>query len=107
MIVRLKVELGKASILSGKIDDLNLDMGIGSVEITSVITGNSKIDAGIGNLDLRIQDNKENYTIESDSGIGNIKIDGTKISDDSKYGNGKNIIKIDGGIGNIDIEFNK
>ena len=37
----------------------------------------------------------------------NIKIDGTKISDDSKYGNGKNIIKIDGGIGNIDIEFNK
>ena len=96
---------GKVSILSGKIDDLNLDIGI--IEITSSITGNSKIDAGIGNLDLRIQDNKENYTIESDSGIGNIKIDGTKISDDSKYGNGKNIIKIDGGIGNIDIEFNK
>lgn len=98
---------GKVSILSGKINGLNLDMGIGSIEITSAITGNSKIDAGIGNLDLKIQDNKENYTIETDNGIGNIKIDGTKISNDNKYGNGKNIIKIDGGIGNIDIEFKK
>ena len=96
---------GKVSISSGKIDGLNLDMGIGNIEITSVITGNSKIDAGIGNLDLKVQDNKENYTIESDSGIGNIKIDGNKVAEDAKYGNGKNIIKIDGGIGNINIEF--
>ena len=97
--------VGKVSILSGKIKGLNLDMGIGKFEIASVITGNSKIDAGIGNLYLKLQDNKENYTIESDSGIGNIKIDGTKVLNDTKYGNGKNIIRLDGGIGNIEIEF--
>ena len=96
---------GKVSILSGKIGGLNLNLGIGNIDIISVIMGNSKIDAGIGNLSLKVQDNKENYTIESNSGIGNIKIDGIKVTEDTKYGNGKNIIKIKGGIGNIDIEF--
>lgn len=96
---------GKVNILSGKINELNLDMGIGKFEITSAITGNSQIDAGIGNLELNIQGNKENYKVQLDSGIGNIKIDGTKVADDTQYGNGENIIKINGGIGDINIEF--
>ena len=97
---------GKVSILSGKINELNLDMGIGKFEATSDITGNSKINAGIGNLELNIQGNKENYTIKADKGIGSIKIDGKEVADDVTYGDGENTIKIDGGIGAIKIIFN-
>lgn len=82
-------------------------MGVGKFEITSVITGNSKINAGIGNLELNIQGNKENYTIKADKGIGSIKIDGKEIADNVTYGDGENTIKIDGGIGKINIEFEK
>ena len=96
---------GKVSILSGNINELNLDMGVGKFEVTSVITGNSKINAGIGNLELNIQDNKENYTIKADKGIGSIKIDGKEVADDVTYGDGENTIKIDGGIGEIKIDF--
>lgn len=96
---------GKVSILSGNINELNLDMGVGKFEVTSAITGNSKINAGIGNLELNIQDNKENYTIKTDKGIGSIKIDGKEVADDVTYGDGENNIKIDGGIGSINIEF--
>lgn len=96
---------GKVSILSGDINELNLDMGIGKFEVTSAITGNSKVNAGIGNLELNIQGNKENYTIKTDKGIGSIKIDEKEVADDVTYGNGENNIKIDGGIGSIDIEF--
>ena len=96
---------GKVSILSGNINELNLDMGVGKFEVTSALTGNSKINAGIGNLELNIQGNKENYTIKANKGIGSIKIDGKEVSNDITYGNGENNIKIDGGIGEIKIDF--
>lgn len=96
---------GKVSILSGNINELNLDMGVGKFEVTSAITGNSKINAGIGNLELNIQGDKENYTIKADKGIGSIKIDGKEVADDVTYGNGENTIKIDGGIGSINVDF--
>ena len=96
---------GKVSILSGNINELNLDMGVGKFEITSAITGNSKINAGIGNLELNIKGHKENYTIKADKGIGSIKIDGKEMADDVTYGDGENSIKIDGGIGSIKIDF--
>ncbi len=96
---------GKVSILSGNINELNLDMGVGKFDVTSSITGNSKIDAGIGNLELNILGKKEDYKIKTSKGIGNINIDGDNILDNYIYGNGKNIIKVDGGIGNINIAF--
>ena len=96
---------GKVSIISGNINELNLDMGVGKFEITSAITGNSKINAGIGNLELNIKGHKENYTIKADKGIGSIKIVGKEMADDVTYGDGENSIKIDGGIGSIKIDF--
>lgn len=96
---------GKVSILSGNINELNLDMGIGKFEVTSAITGDSKVNAGIGSLELNIQNSKENYTIKADKGLGSIKIDGKEVADDVNYGDGENTIKIDGGIGAIKINF--
>ena len=64
-----------------------------------------RINAGIGNLELNIQGNKENYTIKADKGIGSIKIDGKEMVDDVTYGDGENNIKIDGGIGSINVDF--
>ena len=96
---------GKVSILSGNINDLNLDMGVGEFNVTSAITGDSKINAGIGSLVLNIQGSKENYTIKADKGLGSIKIDGKETVDNVRYGDGQNTIKIDGGIGKIEINF--
>ncbi|MBO5478883.1 MAG: DUF4097 family beta strand repeat protein [Clostridia bacterium] len=96
---------GRLSILSGNINDLDLDMGVGKVEIVSTLTGSSKINAGIGSLELNLQGPKESYKIKADKGIGSIKINGTEISDDSSYGEGENDIKIDGGIGSIKVDF--
>ena len=96
---------GRVSILSGNINDLNLDMGVGEFNVTSVITGDSKINAGIGNLELNMQANRENYKIKADKGLGSIKIDEKEVLDGAVYGDGENTIKIDGGIGTIKINF--
>lgn len=97
---------GKIEIKSGKINNLDLDMGVGETILQAEITGKSDIDAGIGNLDINLYGEKENYKIDADKGIGSIKINNREVTGDSQvFGYGENYIKIDGGIGNITINF--
>lgn len=97
---------GKISILSGNINNLNLDMGVGQTNLSVILTGNNEIDAGVGELNINLQNSKENYSIKPEKGLGNIKIDGKEISNGKVYGKGKNFIDVDGGVGNINISFN-
>lgn len=96
---------GKLDILDGTINELDLDMGVGEVNINAILQENTKIDAGVGNLNIKLQGNQEDYRIKADKGIGTIKIDGIEISNGQINGKGRNYIEIDGGIGNIDINF--
>ena len=96
---------GKVSLLDGRIKNLDLDLGVGKFELTSSLLGSNKINAGIGSLELNLLGNKKDYLIKADKGIGTIHIDEAVVSDDSTIGTGENTIKIDGGIGNIDVSF--
>lgn len=96
---------GKISVNNGTIKDLDLDMGIGETNLIVELMGKNEINAGIGNLNIELQGNKEDYKIQADKGIGSIKIKGNEQINASVYGNGNNSIEIDGGIGNIDIDF--
>lgn len=48
---------------------------------------------------------KDNYKIIAEKGIGSIKIDGVEQGQESTYGSGENLIKLEGGIGSINIDF--
>lgn len=96
---------GKVSLLDGRIKNLDLDLGVGKFELTSFLLGSNKINAGIGSLELNLLGNKKDYLIKADKGIGTIHVDEAVVSDDSTIGTGENTIKIDGGIGNIDVSF--
>lgn len=96
---------GKVSILSGNINQFDLEVGIGDFEATALVTGNSKINAGIGNLELTLQGSKKDYQIQAEKGVGTIKIGDKKVEDNYSYGNGDNLIKLEGGIGNIHVHF--
>lgn len=96
---------GKMNIASGEINNLKLNMGVGKTDITAKIVGDSKINAGIGSLNININGNKEDYRTKVSKGLGAIKIDGKDVEDNETYGDGENSIKIDGGIGKIDIDF--
>lgn len=96
---------GKVDILSGLINNLDLDMGVGEVNLSSILTGKNDIDAGVGNVNIDLLNGKENYTIRVNKGIGTVKIDGNSLSDGEVFGNGANYMEVDGGIGNIKVEF--
>lgn len=96
---------GKLSILSGNINDLDLEMGVGEVDIYANITGKSDIEAGVGKLNIKLTGEKDSYKIKAKKGLGDIEIDNKKISDNEVFGDGDNYIKVDGGVGEIDITF--
>lgn len=96
---------GEIIINSSNIHNLDLDMGIGKLSLTSKLTGNSKIDCGIGKIDLSLIGTLEDYQIKLDKGLGSATIDGNNMNDDTTYGTGYNKLDIEGGIGSIDINF--
>lgn len=96
---------GKITIKDGDIHNLNLEMGIGSLSLTSKITGNSHIDAGVGEINLNLLGTLDDYRISLDKGIGSATLDGNNMNNDTLYGTGNNKIEIEGGIGSINLDF--
>lgn len=96
---------GEITITDGNINNLDLDMGVGKVSISAILTGNNKIDAGVGALDLNINDSLDNYKIVLDKGLGDAILNGEKMQNSTYYGSGSNLIDIDGGVGTIKINF--
>jgi len=95
--------VGRLEIQSGYIGNLNLNSGVGECIINTKLTGNSKIDNGIGKVRLDIDGNIKDYTIKTKKGIGTITINREKCIDNYSYGSGNNKIDISGGIGEVEI----
>jgi len=98
---------GEFKIISSNINNLDLDAGVGKVEIEATLTGKNKIDCGVGEVNINLLGNSDDYKIKTSKGLGSININGESQNNDTTYGNGSNILEIDGGIGSINIATNK
>ena len=97
--------VGKTELKACEINNLKANLGIGEFIFNGKLTGNSDIDSGIGAINIDLMDNKKNYTIDVSKGLGNVTLDGQKIEMDRVFGTGENYLDIDGGIGEIKIDF--
>ena len=97
---------GKISITKSLLNNLDLESGAGHVSIDSVLTGHSKIECGVGMISLHLIGNKSDYRFLVENGIGNIEIDGEKIST-SMFGEGRHLLELKGGIGTMKVDFRK
>lgn len=95
---------GRVEILSGEIANLDLDMGVGAFKLVSSLSGDNKINAGVGRLEIVLKDGMDKYTIKTNKGIGSITVDGKQATDGAVYGKGENNIKVEGGVGSIVIK---
>lgn len=96
---------GEINILSSTLNNLELDAGIGKINLEAEITGNSKIECGVGEININLLGEKNNYSISTEKGIGTIKINGENQSNSTIYGIGNNKLELEGGIGNINVNF--
>lgn len=94
---------GYLAVRESELKNLDFEMGVGKAEITAKLTGVSEIDAGVGKLDLNLVGPSADYRIKIDSvGLGAITLDGEKV-DEGYYGDGGSLVKIDGGVGAIEV----
>lgn len=94
---------GQFIIHSGAVHNLDFDMGVGEAEITAELTGDIEVSAGVGALRMNVQGSREDYTIRTERGLGRIVIDGS--DDFANSGNGQHRMDLEGGIGDIQVEF--
>jgi hypothetical protein len=97
--------VGKTELKSCEIKNLKANLGMGEFIFSGKLTGKSEMDSGVGAINIDLMDNKKNYTIDVSKGIGPVTLEGQKLEMDRVYGTGENYIDIDGGIGEIKIEF--
>lgn len=96
---------GELRIGGGEMANLDFDIGTGEASLKSRLTGDCSIDYGVGELELTLLGTREDYGITLDKGVGKATLDGVKMTDDAVYGDGENIIGIDGGVGELKIVF--
>lgn len=96
---------GLTKIMAGTLNNVDLDLGVGKVFINASILGNSKIECGVGAVELNLLGNQENYQLNVEKGIGSIYVADKIYNNDDTIGNGNNHLKIEGGIGSIKVEF--
>lgn len=95
---------GSLELKNASIHNLDFDMGVGKVDIDGTILGRSNIDGGVGKVDLHLAGGLNSYTFDMKKGISSITFNQETISNDKVIGSGENYIKVESGIGAIDIK---
>lgn len=96
---------GKFTLNNGYLKNLDFEMGIGEANLTTDLSGYTKIESGIGTLNLNIINNKDNFKFDIATSIGKIKVNNEAITSNTIIGYGQNTVKINGGIGTMNINF--
>ncbi len=104
---KIKLGAGETVIHKAEMERLKLEGGIGKLAFKSKITEKAEIHCGIGKMELGLIGEKEDYQIKAETGLGNFKVAGQKVSDESVIGSGDAIIEVEAGIGEMTIEFEK
>lgn len=97
--------VGKVQMENVSFSDLNLDTGVGLVDIQGKITGNSTISAGVGQIIFDIDGNEDDYYIDLDTGVGEVRFNGSKINSSVGSHSAENQLVIDAGVGQIEINI--
>ena len=104
-----KIECGAGQVIikNSELANANIEAGVGKLVYSGDLTGNTQIDCGVGDVELELTGDAEKYSIHTEKGIGDIKINDSSVANDSTIGKGENKINIEGGVGNVDIKMSK
>ena len=94
---------GRIYVESLKAKEMEVSLGIGETVFDSLEADKAKFSTGIGRVEVSLASSDDAYAIKVDKGLGEIKFNGNKISNDTWIGSGDKKIEISGGIGELEI----
>lgn len=95
--------VGEVRMVNCSLCVTDIDCGVGEVDFSGRINGALDIDGGVGECNFKIDGYRDEYDIDSDSGIGDVSISGSKTPSGSV---GKRIpIKVSCGVGEVNLTF--
>lgn len=98
--------VGDMKLINVNFTDVDFNSGIGNIKVEGMIFGKSDFDCGIGSVKVQLDGVREEYALNIDAGLGTVRVNGNKVSGEySDTYKADNTIKIDGGIGDVDIVF--
>lgn len=102
---KLETGVGAVAIQNANIRDLELKAGVGDVTIEGVLTGETVLETGIGQVTLRIHGDINDYRFTLDKNISTLTINGEPYENLTLSNNGPHVIEIDDGVGKVNVEF--
>ena len=103
----IKGGAGAISINDGTLNNLNLNLGVGELNMTAELKGKNDLKFGVGQSDLTLLGDKSDYCLNITNGVGRITVDGASSATYANSGNGENTVNIKGGVGTTNISFAK
>ncbi|QHQ60815.1 DUF4097 family beta strand repeat protein [Anaerocolumna sedimenticola] len=104
--VKLDGGVGEINFNEVKFTDSDIDSGVGNIKLQGALYGRNKIDCGVGEVTLDLNQSSDEFRLSVEKGLGSIYINGEKYSD-LKWNNmnSDNVLDVNGGVGDIDINF--
>ena len=99
----IKGGVGRLLVENSSMNNFKFEMGVGAFEFNGSMLGSSKIDCGVGKTSINLRGTESDYTIKVETGLGKCSINAEKNGD--VYGHGDSIIVINGGVGEIVVDF--
>lgn len=108
--LKVTVGAGEADINQVEADSASLDAGMGQISLDGKINGDIDADCGVGEIDLAIDGDEDDYNYDLSCGIGQISVGSLNYSalgNDKTISNGADKkLTLDCGIGAINVSFN-
>lgn len=98
--------VGDIVIKNANLNNPNITTGVGEFVFNGGITGFASFELGVGNADITVSGDKDDYTVDVSKGLGLVYVDGSNVDDSTVIGDGVNTLNVSGGIGKIKITFN-
>lgn len=108
-LVRLNVGAGAFYADNVTLANAELVCGVGEMEVSGLITGESTVDCGVGSMELTLDGEQEYYYGDLDCGLGELRFGDIQIDGSGKksYGtsSAERRMDIKCGIGEVDVRF--
>ena len=106
-----KITVGAGALYADRVNltDATLNCGVGELELSGEIYGNSVAECGVGEIDIALTTEEELYRGNLDCGLGEISFGRTSVEGSGKkeYGtsSAENRMDIKCGVGEVDVHF--